>query len=83
MRSNRLFSIAVVACLAAAGAVAAAFDVVDRCRIVVSSAVTGWLTDGLKLFAEPKLVLAKLPTARPGLTSRQRIDLASAALSGL
>ncbi|MDH5855686.1 hypothetical protein E8K88_02475 [Lampropedia aestuarii] len=75
MRTNRLFSIAVVACLAGAGAVSAGFDVVDRARIVVSSAITGWLIDGLKLFATPKLVLHKLPTPRPGLTSRQRHDL--------
>ncbi|WP_103018097.1 hypothetical protein [Alicycliphilus denitrificans] len=71
MRSNRLFSIAVLACAAVAGAVS---GVADRCRIAVSAAAA-YVLDGLRLFCEHKLEPQKMPHARTGLTARERHDL--------
>jgi len=71
MRSNRLVSFAVLACVAVASA---AFDLADRCRRAVSAAAACVL-DGLSLFSEPKPELQKMPHARTGLTARERHDL--------
>ena len=71
MRSNRLFSLAIMACAAAVGAVA---DVADRCRRAVSLAVA-YVVDGLSVFSEHKLEHQKMPQARTGLTARERHDL--------